>query len=54
MDRKDTITFPKPAVYSLIFALRNKPDDTNLRFLFYQRNYMWKLSFNSFKEEFQS
>ena len=54
MDRKDTITFPKPAVYPLIFALRNKPDDINNRFLFYQRNYMWKLSFNSLKEEFQS
>jgi len=32
MDRKDTITFPKPAVYPLIFALRNKPDDINNRF----------------------
>lgn len=54
MDKKDTITFPKPAVSSLIFALGNKPDDTNNRFLFHQRNYMWKLSFNSLKKEFQS
>ena len=26
MDRKITVTFPKPAVYALIFALRKKPD----------------------------
>ena len=40
MDRKDTITFPKPAVYPLIFALRNKPDDINNRFFLSEKLYV--------------